>query len=139
MNFSTSLTSSNFIYITLNAFKIVPRYFGKVWRRSNLCIIQFYWLIALYLFTPFPRNASFTIVKHSCVREELSDVNKSLCKNICFVSSCLCISPLVRAPPQLTPTPSPTTASNPRHVRRREFPTLDIWQYSVTQQVHRKA
>ena len=30
--------------------------------------------MALYYFTPLPRNASFLIVNHSCVREELSDV-----------------------------------------------------------------
>ena len=48
------------------------------------------------------RNASFLIVINSGVREEVSDVNKSLCKKILLVSSCLCTSPLVRAPPQLT-------------------------------------
>ena len=73
---------------TSNSFKNVLRYFGKVWRKLNLCILWFDWLIALYIFTPLPRNASFLIVKHSCVREELSDVvfffrhnfNRSLCK-----------------------------------------------------------
>ena len=62
------------IIITLNLYKTFLRYFGKVWRKLNLCILSFYWLIALYIFTPLPRNASFLIVKHSCVREELSDV-----------------------------------------------------------------
>ena len=73
-------------------------------------IIKYDWLIALYLFTPLSRNTSFPIIKHSCVREELSDVvfffrqnfNKSLCKNIFLVSLRLCTSPLVCAPPQLT-------------------------------------
>ena len=70
----------------------------------------------------------FSNCKNSGVREEVSDVNKSLCKNILFVSSRLCISPLVRAPPQLTLFTSPTTPSKPRHVRGRQFSTLDIWQ-----------
>ena len=39
-----------------------------------MCIIQFYWLIALYLFVSLVRNASFLILKNSCVREELTDV-----------------------------------------------------------------
>ena len=66
--------------------------------------------------------------KNNGVREEVSDVNKSLCKNIFFVSSRLCTSPLVRAPPQLTLFTSPTTPSTPRHMRSREFSTLEIWQ-----------
>ena len=66
--------------------------------------------------------------KNSGVREEVSDVNKSLCKNILFVSSRLCTSPLVRAPPQLTLFTSPTTPSTPRHMRGRQFSTLEIWQ-----------
>ena len=82
-----------------NLFKIVLRYFGKVWRKSNLCIIKFDWLVALYLFTLLPRNASFLIVKNSVVREELIDFNKSLCRNIFLVSLRFCESPLVRAPP----------------------------------------
>ena len=84
---------------TSNSFKNVIRYFGKIWHKSNLWILWFDWLIALYIFTLLTRNASFIIIKHSCVREELSDVNKSLCKNIFLVSSRLCISPLVCAPP----------------------------------------
>ena len=78
----------------------------------------------------FVRNASFLIVKNSGVRKEVSDVNKSLCKNIFFVSSRLCTLPLVRAPPQLTFFTSPTTPSTPRHMRGRKFSTLDIWQSS---------
>ena len=74
------------------------------------------WLVNSYLFfTQLPCNASFLIVKHSCVREELSDVlfffghnfNKALCKNTLLVSLNLRISPLVRAPPQLKIPPSP--------------------------------
>ena len=76
-----------------NSFKIGYRYFGKVWRKSNVCIIRFDWLIALYLFTLLHRNASFLIVKNSCVKEEVSDVNKSMCKNIFLVRSRLCTSP----------------------------------------------
>ena len=97
------------IFRASNSFIIVLRYSGKVLRKSNLCIVRFNWLISLYLFTTVPRNARFSIVKHSCVREELSDVNKSLCKNIFLVSLRLCTSPLVCAPPQLTLPPSPTT------------------------------
>ena len=65
---------------------------------------------------------------NSGVREKVSDVNKSLCKNILFVSSRLCTSPLVRAPPQLRLFSSPTTPSTPRHMRGRQFSTLEIWQ-----------
>ena len=62
------------------------------------------------------RNASFLIVKNSCVREELIDLtffsrhnfNRSLCKNIFLVSSHSRYLPLVRAHPQLTLPPSPT-------------------------------
>ena len=39
-----------------------------------MCIIQFDWLIAVYVFISLVRNASFLIVKNSGVREELSDV-----------------------------------------------------------------
>ena len=64
---------------------------------------------ALYLYISLVRNASFLIIKKSGVREEVSDINKSLCKNIFLVSSRLCTSPLVCAPPQLTLFTSPTT------------------------------
>ena len=50
---------------TANSFQNVLRYFCNVRRKSNLCILRFDWLIALYIFTPLPP---------SCVREELSDV-----------------------------------------------------------------
>ena len=66
--------------------------------------------------------------KNSGVREEVSDVNKSLCKNILFVSLRLCTSPLVHAPPQLTLFTSPTTPSTPQHMCGRQFSTLEIWQ-----------
>ena len=112
-----------------NSFKIVLRYFGKVRRKSNVRIIRFDWLTVLNILTSLPHNASFLIVKQSCVREELSDVNKSLRKNICLVSLRLCTSPLVCAPPQLTLFSSPTTPlQQPWHVHGRQFPTLDIWQ-----------
>ena len=81
--------------------KNVLKYFGKVQRKLNVCIIRFDWLIALYLFFSLVCKESFIIVKNSGVREELSDINKSLCKNILLMSSQLCISTLVRAPPQL--------------------------------------
>ena len=44
------------------------------------------------------------------------------------MSSRLCTSPFVRAPPQLTLFTSPTTPSTPRHMRGRQFPTLEILQ-----------
>ena len=93
-----------------------------------MCIIRFDWLIALYLFISLVRNASFLIVKNSGVREEVSDVNKSLYKNIFMASSRLFTSPLVRAPPQLTLLTSPSTPSMTRHVSGRQFPMLEIWQ-----------
>ena len=46
-----------------NSFKIVLRYFGKILRKSNVSIIRFDWLIALYIFISLVRNASFRIVK----------------------------------------------------------------------------
>ena len=93
-----------------------------------MCILRFYWLIGLYLFMKLVRNASFLILKNCGVREKVSDVNKSLCKNIFLVSLRLCTSPLVRAPPQLTLFTSPTTPSPPRHVRGIQFQTLEILQ-----------
>ena len=91
--------------------KTILRYFSKVWRKSNLCILRFDWLTALYIFNPLPCNASFLIVKKSCVRDELSDVKKSLFKNIFLESLHWRTSPLVLTPPQLTLPPSPTTPS----------------------------
>ena len=90
-----------------NLFKIIQRYFGKVWRKSNVCIIQFYWLIAFYLCNLLPCNTSFPIVKKCCVREEVSDAvfffrhnfNRSMCENIFLVSLHVRPLPLVRAPP----------------------------------------
>ena len=88
------------------------------------------WLVNRYLsFMSLVCNASFLIVKNSGVREEVSDVKKSLCKNILLASSRLCTSPLVRAPPQLTLFTSSTTPSTPRHMSGRQFSTLEIWQY----------
>ena len=71
-------------------------------------IRKYDWLIVLYNFIPLVRITSLLIVKNSCVREELTDVN----------------STLDRAPPQLTLFTSPTTLSTPRHMRGRQFPTL---------------
>ena len=39
-----------------------------------MCITQYYWLIALYLFIPLVCIAIFLIVKNIGVREELSDL-----------------------------------------------------------------
>ena len=52
----------------------VLRYFGKVRHKSNVRIIQYDWLIVLYIFIPLVRIASFLIVKNSSVREELTDI-----------------------------------------------------------------
>ena len=49
--------------------KIFLRYFGKVRRKSNVCIVRFYWLIALYIFISLASNASFLIIKNSGVSE----------------------------------------------------------------------
>ena len=46
-----------------NSFKTVLRYFGKVQCKSNVCMVRFDWLIALYIFISLVRNASFLIVK----------------------------------------------------------------------------
>ena len=52
----------------------ILRYFAKVRRESNVCIIQYDWLIVLYIFIPLVRITSFLIVKNSGVREELTDI-----------------------------------------------------------------
>ena len=96
-----------------NSFKTVIRYFGKLWHKSNVYIIRFYWLITLYIFTLLPHNAIFLTLKNSCAREEVSDVfffkqkfKRSLSKNIFLLSLHLRPLPLVRAPPQLILSPS---------------------------------
>ena len=43
--------------------KKVPRYFGKFRHQSNVRIIQYDWLIVLYIFIPLVRIASFLIIK----------------------------------------------------------------------------
>ena len=104
-------------------------YFGKVWRKSNMCIIRYGWLIPLYLFIPLVCSTIFLIIKNSCFREELSDIpfffrhncNKSLWKNIFFVSLQLRTSHLVCAPPQLKLSPSPTTCAVDYFQRLRFF------------------
>ena len=53
--------------------KNVPICFGKVPCKSNGCIIGYGWLIAIYLFISLVRNAKFSVIENSCVREELSD------------------------------------------------------------------
>ena len=45
-----------------------------VQRKSNVCIIQYDWLIVLYIFFPLVRIASFFNIKNSCVREEITDL-----------------------------------------------------------------
>ena len=55
--------------------KNVPRYFGKFQRKSNVCIIQYDWVIALYIFILLVRNENFIIVKNIGVREELNDLS----------------------------------------------------------------
>ena len=84
-----------------------------------MCIIQYYWLIVLYLFISLVRIASFLIVKNSGVREELSylpfffrhNCNKSLWKNIFLVSLHSRTSSLVHVPPQLPLSPSHNTCA----------------------------
>ena len=113
-----------------NSFKIVLKYFGKVWRKSNVfnTILLVTRSLSFYLITS---QREFSNRKKSCVKEELSDVNKSLCKNIFLVSTHLCTSPLVRAPIQLKISISPTTPSTPWHVRSRLLPYLKRWKLST--------
>ena len=66
-----------------NSFKIVLRYFGKVQRKSNVCIMLFDWLIALYLFISLVRNASFLIVK-TVVSGKKSMMSKNHCARTYF-------------------------------------------------------
>ena len=110
------------IIITSDSSKNILRCFCKVWCKSNLCIFLFYWLIALQLFNPLPCNAIFLIVKHSCVREELSDVVFSLQTQLQQItvqehlvgefalvhfSFCLCTSPNWHFPLRLPPLQRP--------------------------------
>ena len=60
------------IIITAFLCKNVLRYFGKVQCKSNVCIILYDWLIALYLFISLVFNAGSLIIKNSGFREELS-------------------------------------------------------------------
>ena len=76
---------------TLNSFKNVLRYFGNVWRESGLYILWFDWLIALYLFTPLPHNASFLIVK-KVVSEKNSIMSTNHCAKTSFWRACTCAS-----------------------------------------------
>ena len=86
------------------------------------------WLVNSSLsFYLMSSQREFYNCKNSGVREEVSDVNKSLCKNILMAILRLCTSPLVCAPPQPTLLNSPTTPSTPWHMRGRKFPTLEIW------------
>ena len=57
-----------------NPFKIVLRYFGKVWRKLNVCIIRSGWLTGIYIFTLLPPITSFRIINCFRVREEVSYV-----------------------------------------------------------------
>ena len=81
--------------------------------------------MALY-FDVISSHGEFFNRKNSGIREEVGDINKSLCNNILFVSLRLWTSPLVRALPQLTLFTSPTTPSMPWHMRSREFSALEI-------------
>ena len=104
------------IFITAFSYKNTLRYFSKFRRKSNVCAIRYDWLISLYIFILFVRNTSFSIIKNSCVGEDLSNLpffllkncNKSLWKKILLVSFHSWPSPLVRVPPYLTIFPSPT-------------------------------
>ena len=116
--------------------KNVPRYFGKVQRKSNVCIIRFDWLISFYMFISLVSNTIFLIIKNSGVREELSylpfffrhNCNKSLWKNTFLVSLLSQPSPLVCAPPQLSlfhlaNSFYPLAPQLLYHLRGRLFPT----------------
>ena len=93
-----------------------------------MCILRFDWLIALYLFMSLVRNASFPIVK-TVVSGKKSVISTNHCaKTFCWWVFGCAPHLLVRAPPQLTRFTSPTTPSTPRHMRGRQFPTLEIWQ-----------
>ena len=95
--------------------KNVPRYFSKVRRKSNVCIIRYDWLTSLYLSISSVRNASFSIIKTVASGKNSvifrfffrNNFKKSLWENIFLVIFHSRPSPLVLAPPQLTLQPSP--------------------------------
>ena len=82
-----------------------------------MCIIRFDWLVALYIFTLLPHNASFLIIKKKYESGKNSVIyfffrhnfNRSIYNNIFLVSLHSRPLPLLRAPPQLTLPPSPIT------------------------------
>ena len=72
-----------------NLFKIAPKYFGKVLRKSNVCILRFDWLIVLYIFMSLVCNVSFLIVK-TIVLGKKSVMSTNHCARTYFwwVSAC---------------------------------------------------
>ena len=63
--------------------KNVLRYFDKVQRKSNVCIIRFDWLISLHLFISLFHNTIILIVK-----TVVSGKNSMMSTNHCARSSC---------------------------------------------------
>ena len=110
--------------------KNVPRYFGKVQLKSNMCIIWYDWVISPNLFFTLVCKVSFLIIKRSGIREELSFLtfflrhnwNKIIWKNIFLVSSHSCTSPVCS---WTSPT---STFTFTYHICGRRFPVLEIWQ-----------
>ena len=58
-----------------------------------MCILWFYWLIVLYIFTPLPWNLSFLIVKYSCIRGK-SVMSKNHCERTSCWWVCACATHL---------------------------------------------
>ena len=93
-----------------------------------MCILQFYWLVALYIFISLVRNASF-LIRKTVVSGKKSVMSKNHCaRTSCrWVRACAPHLLFVHLPDWHFFT-SPTTPSTPRHMRGRKFPKLYIWQ-----------
>ena len=110
-----------------NSFKIIPIYFGKVRRKSNVCIIKFYWLIALYIFTLLPCNASFLIVKNSFSGKK-SLMSTNHCERTYFWWVHAFSPQLFFKLPNWHFSLHLPPLRRPRYMRSRQFRTLDICQ-----------
>ena len=95
---------------TSNSFKNVLRYFGKIIRKSNLVILWFEWLIALYHEFSYLKTQLFQRRTKWCCVFLLTQLQHITMQENRFGVFARPL-PLVRATPQLTITPSTTTCA----------------------------
>ena len=103
-------------------------YFGKVLRKSNVCIIQFDWLIALYIFISLFRNMSFIIVKPVVAgKKSVMSTNHYARTHFWWVRACAPHLWLVHLSNWHFSLHLPPL-QRPRHVHGWQFSTLEVWQ-----------